>query len=297
MTSSFPVSIKKIGVFALSHAPDETLLARGLANLSQVLPREVTVCCECAALPRRFAGSDEMRAGRFNELVADPDVGLLLAARGGYGVTRVLEKLDFEALRLSGKTLCGYSDVTALLLAAWKAGCRRLIHGPMVCSSLAQDSSSQEFLLEMSSFLQVIDGKWRFQTNGWRPLVLKAGQGRGPAVPCNLTLLCALLGTPFLPELRGAILMLEDVHEPSHAIDRLLNQLRQAGILSRLGGLVYGQFTEGEDSEYLPDILREYAEFVPGPVVSGYPLGHAHPSLAVPLGCPMTLSAPSDALY
>ena len=293
----FPVSIKKIGVFALSNAPDEALLARGLANLRRVIPAEVTVSCETTALPRRFAGSDELRARRFNDLVASPEMDLLLAARGGYGVTRVLEQIDFEALRVSGKSVCGYSDVTALLLAAWKAGCRRLIHGPMLCSSWAQEPDTTEFRQETESFLQVVNGKWRFPPGGWHPQILKAGQGRGPVVPCNLTLLCALLGTPFLPELKNSILVLEDVHEPSHAIDRRMNQLRQAGILSCLAGLVYGQFTDGEDSEYLPEILQEYAEFVPGPVVAGYPLGHSHPSLSMPMGCPMTLTAPPDALY
>jgi len=240
--------------------------------------------CVCTPGPRRFAGSDQDRAGGFNRLVSEEyDGELLVAARGGYGVTRVLEELDFEALRRSGKALCGYSDTSALLLAAWRFGCTRLIHGPMVCSSWAREPSSPGFSEETSAFLELVTtGRWSLECGGME--ILKPGVGQGAVIPTNLTLLTALLGTRFLPDLTGTILVLEDVNEPAHAIDRRLAQLRSAGILGRLAGLVFGHFTDAEDAQELPEVFRDYAQYVPGPVVSGFPLGHDHPSRPLPLG-------------
>lgn len=290
---SFPISVHKIGVFALSNAPDASLLSRGAGALSQAfggVPVDMDSCI-CTSGPRRFAGTDDARAEGFNRLVSESfDGELLVAARGGYGVTRVLEKLDFEALHRSGKALCGYSDTSALLLAAWKAGCTRLIHGPMVCSSWGRDPSSAGFTEETREFYELVtQGRWSLECLGLK--VLQTGVGQGPVIPTNLTLLTALLGTKFLPDLTGTILVLEDVNEPAHAVDRRLAQLRSAGILERLQGLVFGHFTDAEDAEELPEVFQDYAQFVHGPVVSEFPLGHNHPSRPLPLGAIATLKA------
>ena len=245
--------------------------------------------------PRHFAAPDEQRAETFNALLDNPEINGLVAIRGGYGVTRVLENIDFEHLRRKECFVCGYSDITALLLVAWKHGCRKLIHGPMIQSSWAADPVSPAFQVEARSYIYILDIiesssdiKWPLLPTeampDWKIETIKHGTATGPLIPMNLTLLCALLGTPFLPDLAGTILALEDVSEPAHDIDRNLNHLRQAGILKRLAGLVFGQFTSAEDESFLPEIQREYAEFVPGPVISNFPFGHAHPSIALPFG-------------
>ncbi|MBR4124888.1 MAG: LD-carboxypeptidase [Victivallales bacterium] len=333
-----PRKTKKIGLFAIANAGDSEKEKIGIKNFQEYTGMEILPYSVTSPGPRRFAGDDESRAKRFNALLNEPELDGLVAIRGGYGTTRILEQIDFEALRRKDCFVCGYSDITALLLAAWKHGCRKLIHGPMIHSSWAIDPSSPTFQIEAESFLRVQGTGYRVQGLGKRPKdfydnlkepnkqpgeitqaisplstctlypvpctllsqpsFLKSDCTLYPVpctlIPMNLTLLCALLGTPFMPDLTGTILALEDISAPAHDIDRKLNQLRQAGILQHLAGLIFGQFTDAEDSEFLPEIRREYAEYVPGPVIENFPFGHSHPSLALPFGEPVTLSISTD---
>ena len=303
----------QIGLFALANAPDSQKTGIGLKNYIQLTGHKVVINNITPSGPRHLAAPDDLRAKNFNELLDNPEINGLVAIRGGYGVTRILEKIDFEQLKRRNCFVCGYSDITALLLAAWKFGCRKLIHGPMIQSSWAADLASEELLLEARSYLDVLatvenpnatrdiwplaeklkksisNSNAKFYDKSNELKVLKDGVSSGPLVPMNLTLLCALLGTDFLPDLTGTILAVEDVAEPAHAIDRNLNHLRQAGILRRLGGLVFGKFTNAEDGEFLPEIQREFAEFVPGPVIANFPFGHEHPAIALPFGWPAQL--------
>ena len=274
----FPPQIRCVGVFALSYLPDEARLSAGVRFLQEKCGLRVKVRVPPKPGPRNMAGFDDERAACFNDLARDSEIDGLIAARGGYGVTRTLERLDFAALRESGKFVCGYSDVTGLLLAAWKQGCARLYHGPMVTSSADCPQEWEWFgklLCEEGHLLPVVD----------QPVnVIKSGCRDGILVPMNFSLLQALLGTPWMPSLENAILCLEDIGEAAHDIDRKLNQLRQCGILERLGGLVFGQFTECENDAWLPEIEREAARHVRGPVAAGVPFGHIHPSVPLPLG-------------
>ncbi len=283
-----PVSC--VGLFCLSNYPDEARYQEGLAHL-RALGVEVVEPPQPIPRLRPFAGPDAYRAAAFNALVTDPRPQLLMAVRGGSGATRALPLIDFAALKASGKWLCGYSDTTALLLAAAAHGCTRLIHGPMLCSSLAQETASEGFQREIASLTAVLEGQESLLPPWGRPRVLKEGMATGRLFAANMTLLQCLVGTPWLPNLDGALLVLEDVNVPAHAIDRTLNHLRQAGILERLSGLAIGQFTEVEDGEWLPDILAEYADHVHGPVLTDFPLGHGHPSVALPCNRLATLTA------
>lgn len=302
---------KKIGIFAIANSADPEKLAVGVKNFEEYTGMEVLPYSVTSLGPRHFSNDDAHRAKEFNDLLYNPEVSGLVAIRGGYGVTRILEQIDFEALRRKDCFLCGYSDITALLLAAWKHGCRKLIHGPMIQSSWANDPSSQAFQIEAETFLKVqgIESRTKdfydnLKESNKQPgettqaistctllsqiTLLKPACTLSPVpctlIPMNLTLLCALLGTPFLPDFTGTILALEDISEPAHDIDRKLNQLRQAGILKRLAGLIFGQFTNAEDAEFLPEIRKEYAEFIPGPVIENFPFGHCHPSITLPFG-------------
>ena len=111
----------------------------------------------------------------------------------------------------------------------------------------------------------------------------------GPLVPANLTLLCSLLGTPYLPDLRGAILLLEDVNEPPHKIDRMLTQLLHAGILGGCAGLLLGGFRHCGDAAAREALLAKFAAVVPCPVVAGVPFGHRFPRLAMRIGQPAAI--------
>lgn len=291
--TDIPTKTKQIGIFALANAADPETTAIGVKNFQQFTGWEVIPYQLTPPGPRRLAGNDATRAKIFNDLLDEPRLDGLVAIRGGYGVTRLLDQIDFQKLRQKDCFLCGYSDLTALLLVAWKNGCRHLVHGPMIQSSWAANPNTTAFQIEANSFLNALNQKISSPPPLYpSPFTLYPSPCTLHAralIPMNLTLLDALLGTEYLPDLSGTLLALEDIAAPAHDIDRKLNHLRQAGILQRLAGLVFGSFTDAADEEFLPEIRREYATFVRGPVIENFPFGHEHPSIALPFGEPVTL--------
>ena len=281
--SRYAIPFGKAGIFSLSNRTDDSKGVSGAANFRELFGVE-TFEGKYESVLRRFAGNDEERVRVFNELAADETIDLLIAMRGGYGVTRILEGIDFDALRESGKAVCGYSDVTALLLAAWKHGCTRLYHGPMIASNFSTDLNSPEVTQTAEAFAELLNCEKNLLPSWCRWKVMGEGECRGPLIPMNLTLLCALCGTDFMADLNGAILAVEDISAPAHDIDRKFNQLRQCGILNNLSGIIFGSFSDCEDSEYLPEILREYGDMVNGPSVCGFTFGHIAPSTPLPFG-------------
>ncbi|MEB3263661.1 MAG: LD-carboxypeptidase [Synechococcus sp.] len=224
-------------------------------------------------------------AGRDEERAADLTAGaaLLACVRGGWGAARLLEL----PLELPCGWLLGFSDVTALLWAQLAQGKRGGIHGPLLTTLAAEPAWSQERLraLLFGEPLPALQGE------GWR-----GGVAEGPLLAANLTVATHLLGTPHLPELRGAILVLEEVGEVPYRIDRLLTHWRLCGALGQLAGLAFGSFLgceeeEGEATEPQPtsrfrleEVLRERSLDLGIPVVAGLPVGHAPGNGALPLG-------------
>jgi len=289
--SPFPASVRTVGVFFPSGIPEAARLERGLARLRGW---GLEVVQAGLPQPERFlAGADAERSEGLNQLLRNPRVDLLLAARGGYGCGRILDRVDFAALRGRGIPLVGYSDITALHLAAYGAGCQACVAGPMVCSALARQPADEAETLSLAqtvdSFRQVLAGEATEVSSGLR--VLREGTAAGPLVPANLSLVASLVGTPYLPDLSGAILVIEDVGEAAYRVDRYLNQLLHAGCLGHLAGLVYGQFTEGDDAQWLPEVFADFARHIPGPVVAGLGFGHGFPSISLPVGRPARLEA------
>jgi len=251
---------------------------------------------DLAARDRYLAGNDARRAAELRELWADPRVDAIVCARGGYGCHRIIDRLDAEAVRAAAKPLVGYSDITTLLL--WQHRCAGLVgvHGPML--ERGDEITDEEF----GALVEVLTGTERL------PLVREGTNGtgasvEGPLVGGSLTLVAASLGTPWAVDARGAILMLEDTGERPFRIDRMLQQLRYAGVLDGVVGVGLGHFercdeparsaggeqARGERSE--PDgfinaeqILREWLDASGVPWVSGLPFGHGAPNLAWPMG-------------
>lgn len=235
-----------------------------------------------------LAGSDQQRAEDLREAFADPRVRAVFCARGGYGTGRLLDQLDYAAVAADPKIVLGFSDTTGLHLAL-QARCGLVCFtGGLVSMDLAgqPDPFTEEWL-------------WRSLTSsaalGSLPLgegvkALRPGRASGPLRGGCLSLLCSLLGTPYVPDLRGAILLLEDVDEYPYRLDRMLNHLRLAGVLEGIGGLVLGQFKdcftpeEMERSPTLEEMAMELTEGLDLPVVTGVPYGHFSRRLVLPLG-------------
>ncbi|MDX1440651.1 MAG: LD-carboxypeptidase [Rubricoccaceae bacterium] len=244
-----------------------------------------------------LSDSDEVRAEELNDFLRRDDIDAIFCLRGGYGAHRILEVIDYDAARQHPKLLVGYSDITALQLALLTKSGVPSISGPMVAPDWPRINHDTEDL-----FWKIAGGKApvELQLPESEPLsVIKKGATEGMLIGGNLTILCSLLGTPYLPDFSGAILFLEDVGEPPYKIDRMLAQLKLAGILEQLGGLVLGAFTCVEPTPPLPtlsidEVLHHYAGFVNGPVVGGFAYGHFPNKCTVPIGVQASLETHNE---
>ena len=234
---------------------------------------------------RYFSAPDAQRVAELSAAWADPSVDGVLYLGGGWGGARVLE----AGYRYSNrpKWTLGFSDTSSLLLAQWAAGLPGAIHG----SSGGQDDQWQRTV-------DLLKGQ---------PVAPLKGQGKrggtaeGPLVVTNLTVATHLIGTPWLPSLDGAILVLEDVGEAPYRVDRMLTQWRSAGLLQRLNGVACGRFSWDKD-DILPgdfsmeEILEERLGDLGIPLVLNMPVGHGLPNMALPLGQRATLNGRSGEL-
>ena len=240
-----------------------------------------------------LAGTDTERLADLNAAIRDDRIDGIWCVRGGYGAMRILDGIDYDAMRRRPKTLIGYSDITALHAAFATRANVVTFHGPTARGSLpdfTRDSLHRATIARTDSCGLAAEAR-----------TIRPGVAAGRLVGGNLALLAALTGTPFAPDYRAAILVLEDVGEPTYRIDRMLRQLVMSGTLGELAGIAFGQFTEGDAAEEgnvrgLDDILRETAELLGVPAVAGIPLGHIDHQWTVPLGARAELDADRCAL-
>lgn len=247
-----------------------------------------------------LAGSDADRLSDFNEMFSDDEVSAIFCTRGGYGAPRILDHIDYDAIPKHPKILVGYSDITALQLAIFKQTNLVTFSGPMVAVEMAKnldpftESNFWKMLMEPLPGFQM-----RVQTGS--SFRLKPGQARGRLLGGCLSLICCLLGTPFLPDFRGAILFLEDVGEEPYRIDRMLNQLRLAGILNDVNGIVFGQFPDcvpksDAPSLSVPQLILELIANLNVPVIADFPYGHVDPKYTLPIGVEVLLDADAGSI-
>lgn len=252
-----------------------------------------------------FAGTDAERAADVNAMFVDREVAGIFALRGGYGCSRLLPLLDYEAIRQHPKLLCGYSDVTTILNAiTCKAGLITF-HGPIADQSYTPYTVAefQKITLSPRSPVSLAQppsfspqpGRVQRQN---RLTTLMTGKAQGRLVGGNLTLLSHLAGTPYMPDLAGAILFLEDVHEAVYRIDRMLTQLWLSGQLAQVAGIAFGKFTDCARSGgvSLASVLRERCQTLRIPAVCGLMIGHVADMATIPIGCRAELDADKGTL-
>lgn len=233
---------------------------------------------------RYTAGSVEDRLSDWIDLWEDPGVAALFCARGGYGSMELLTRLSPERARENPKLVLGSSDATALLSFLMSGAGLSTFHGPMVAQQIARGDYDRENLLRMVSSTEA-PGRIEVESAEW----LHRGRAEGTLLGGCLSILAALAGTPFLPSFHGAILFLEDTQTKPYQIDRMLTQLRLAGLLTGVRGIVFGEMPGCEqhpDQGYtLPEMLREWTASLGVPVLFGVPSGHTRSKgLTLPLG-------------
>ncbi|GAB4468971.1 MAG: muramoyltetrapeptide carboxypeptidase [Burkholderiaceae bacterium] len=236
----------------------------------------------CFERHQRFAGTDELRAAELQRFCTDRSLDLVLSARGGYGLTRILERLDFDAIRKAGRTICGFSDFTAFNLAYLARAGGVSLHGPSMTDFGAEELDAWT----LDNFFTALDAsEYETQFDADGPDCELAGTLWGG----NLALVCALLGTPYFPRVRGGILFLEDVNEPAYKIERMLLQLAQAGVLQQQRALLLGHFDRvtpmpNDNGFSFEDVIAGLRARLAVPVLTGLPFGHVPRKLTLPVG-------------
>ena len=237
-----------------------------------------------------LAGTDDLRSEDLNDMFRDPAVKAIFAIRGGYGTPRLLHMVDYNAVRRNPKILVGYSDLTALQLALYKKTGLITFSGPMVGVEMwdAIDPFTEDHFWRVITSARAIGA---LQNPEEDPVSLyNRGKASGLLIGGNFSLLMSLLATPYLPDLREAVLLLEDVDEAPHRVDRMFAQLHHAGITKNIAGLVLGKFTDCVPSDpsaphlTIDQVLEDALKRIGCPVLTNFQYGHIAKKLTVPLG-------------
>lgn len=243
-----------------------------------------------AARHQRFAASDGERLRGLHDAARNPEVDIVIALRGGYGASRLLDAIDFPLLVNSGKRFVGHSDFTAVQMGM-------LVHGggsfagPMICSDFARAEISDFTMTEFWRCLRGPTHAVAFHTDA-NAVVDATGVLWGG----NLAMLAHLVGTPWMPVIEGGILFLEDINEHPFRVERMLLQLLHAGLLARQAAIVLGDFSEGRTGEYdngydFQAMLAFVRSRVGVPILTGLPFGHIRDMVTLAVGSTATLRA------
>lgn len=242
-----------------------------------------------------LAGTDEDRLEDLHAMIRDPEVKGIFCVRGGYGLARIVDQIDYQLLEENPKVIWGFSDVTSLHLAVNEFSNLVTFHGPMLSNGEeAMDALSAKMFQQLFSPLEIQYSEMI------SPLeTISGGVVRGELTGGNLNRIVRTLGTKFEFDAQGKIIVLEDIKEALEHIDGMMNQLRQARKLEQAAGFVIGSFTElGKDETYeeVLDIMREYLIPLNKPVLAGFQIGHCKPNVAIPLGVEAILDADEKVL-
>ena len=220
----------------------------------------------------------------------NPEIKAVFAARGGFGSARILELLNFDLIRKNPKIFSGFSDTTALQLGFCAQTSMITYSGISLCVNCHETGMDTQ--TEHSLWGLLCEGYFR-EINNLK--VMKPGIARGTLIGGCLSVVVSLVGTPYLPDMKDVILIIEDVNEEPYRIDRMLTQLRLSGILGKISGLIFGQFEscrpELDDHGDLQPIFRMVSEHVQGPVIAGLPYGHGRGNIVIPLGAQARITA------
>lgn len=283
----------RVALIAPASPYDRDELAAGIQRL-EAAGFTVDDVGEHRAAGHLVAARADQRLDELHRALADPGVAAILAIRGGYGVMHLLDRVDWSLAAAHPKVVVGLSDITPLLNGLFERAGLMALHGPVAVGlgGRTDDESVERLLRAMTSTdpLPSLDAD-----GGTEEFCLSPGRARGRICGGNLSLVAATVGTPYQLRTRGRILLLEDVGEPPYRIDRLLTQLRLAGMLQAAAAIGFGEMVGCEAPEGVPyrlrDVVRDAVADLPMPVLWGLPFGHGSRNWAFPIGARATLDA------
>jgi muramoyltetrapeptide carboxypeptidase len=295
----FPTFLKsgdKVGIVSPARkiSPDE--VAPALASLQEwgLVP---VLGTHIYSVYHQYAGTDADRVADLQRMIDDPEIKAILCSRGGYGCLRIVDAIDFGALKKHPKWLIGFSDLTAFAMAAYRAGCAT-IHGPMAISwnGKTADVTARG---QLRALLMGELPKYSYAPTA--PERLRTGRATGRLIGGNLSILSQLIGTPDDFETKGCILFIEDIDEYLYHIDRMLVHLKRAGKLKNLAGLIVGGFSDLKDNDIpfgktVEEIVLDAIGEADFPICFGFPTGHWPQNYPLVHGAMATLSVSHSAI-
>lgn len=289
-----PVDVCVALVAPGGYARDDVVVKRGVAALTQLGCKVKLYVSPERYL--RFSATDEERVSLLHDAAQDPDVHIVMSLRGGYGTSRLLDKIDWDILTQSNKIYVGYSDITALHLGLLAQKQYMSIAGPMLCSDFGCEHP--DFFTQQHF--------WRLITQSRYTISVPLSSPETPSFAAsgtlwggNLAMITHLLGTPYFPRIDQGILFVEDVNEHPYRVERMLLQLLYSGVLENQQALILGQFTDYRLSDYdngydFNSMLTYLRQKLPIPVLTDLPFGHTPHRVSLPVGGQATLVADQE---
>ncbi len=246
---------------------------------------------------RYFAGTDDERLVAFHEVLAS-DADIVFFSRGGYGVSRLLHRINWSRVAASGKVFCGFSDITAFSLAALAQANYLTLAGPLAASEFAQtdDLVARDFTESHFTRLFAAAKSGYHYPECVSDIDHEVSTISGTLWGTNLAMVAHLVGTPYMPKIADGILVLEDIGEEPYAVERMFWQLKHAGVLDKQRAIILGAFTDckpGANLRYpynMTEAIETLREIAPCPVFTGFPFGHVPAKVTLPIGAPAALS-------
>lgn len=257
-----------------------------------------------------LAGTDQERADELMAMFLDPEIDAVFPGTGGYGTTRMLHLLDYDAIRAHPKMLIGFSDITGLHMALHQKAGLVTFHSPNPQYGLGSEGEWNPFT-EASFWRAVLaesyvgDPEYVIAADErveYPVTTVTGGKARGMIVGGNLSLVQAVTGTPYQLDTRGKILFLEDIGEAPYRVDRMLRQLKDSGQLDGIAGAVLGRFTRrksedtSDETTTMEEVLDEYFGPLGVPVLRDFPAGHVSDHVTLPMGVEVELDADAQTI-
>jgi len=278
-----------IGIIAPASPFDKTKLFDGISVL-----KRIGVSCvfseELFESQGYLAGSDAHRAKLLHEMFLNESVKAVWCARGGYGSLRILSMINYDVIRSHPKLFIGSSDITTLLNTFYFKCGFVTFHGPMI------ESLGNADQLTIESLKAVLFSPQKIEISPPKGAVIKSGISRGNVSGGNLSTLCHLAGTPFAPNLSGHLLFIEDIGEAPYRIDRMLTQMRIAGMFDGIIGIILGSFVNCGKTEDIYKIVDDVFRDTNFPILGGFDVGHGKPNFIIPFGVEAILNTDDQVL-
>ena len=281
-----------IGLITPSSSITEKKLEKAIANM-KMLGLKVKLGKHINAINGYLAGTDEQRLEDLHNMFADDEIDGIWCIRGGYGVGRILPKINYKLIKKNPKVLIGYSDITALLLAIHQKTGLIGFHGPLASSEFTDYSVKHLKGVLMNPEMSYTIGHAKDSDDStdkaYHSKVIRPGKAKGELTGGNLTLLAAAMGTDFQPKFKNKLVFIEDIGEKPYRLDRMFTQLLQSSDLHKAAGIILGVFEDCEAKESdrslsLMEMFEDRLAHLDMPIIYGLSFGHIKNHMTLPVG-------------